>query len=210
MHAEPMWMRIHNVTCVLETSATPLLWNVIIQPRPKCVFRGGCQPQCATHQTKCACRVGDPNLVKHPLISRISQRNSCHLVPLFLACIFRDFCAIPGFFAHKDFTTGPPGLVFARPHLTTSQVTLTCTCAQRPKMLSSLFYVDIQPHHDVKVQCQPFLHSKTSSDDNHMLLHAGFMRQSNRTWGWHLSCLRDSMLSDADGAFGAVALIRRR
>ena len=27
-------------------------------------------------------------------------------------------------------------------------------CAQRPKMLSSLFYVDIQPHHDVKVQHQ--------------------------------------------------------
>ena len=43
--------------------------------------------------------------------------------------------------------------------------------AQRPKMLSSLFCVDVQPHHDVKVQCQQFLRSKTSSDDNHMLSH---------------------------------------
>ena len=41
--------------------------------------------------------------------------------------------------------------------------------AQRPKMLSSLFCVDVQPHHDVKVQCQQFPRSKTSSDDNHML-----------------------------------------
>ena len=53
--------------------------------------------------------------------------------------------------------------------------------AQRPKTLSSLFfYVDIQPHHDVKVQCQQFLHSKTSTLDNHILSQVAMNEQE---WG---------------------------
>ena len=38
--------------------------------------------------------------------------------------------------------------------------------AQRPEILSSLFFVDVQPHHDVY---QLNLRTKTSSNDNHML-----------------------------------------
>ena len=45
--------------------------------------------------------------------------------------------------------------------------------AQRPKILSSLFYVDIHLHHDVKVRYHRFLRSKTSSHDNHILSHGG-------------------------------------
>ena len=41
---------------------------------------------------------------------------------------------------------------------------------------SSLFYVDIQPHHDVKVQCQLSSCAKTSSNDNHILSQAALRR----------------------------------
>ena len=69
--------------------------------------------------------------------------------------------------------------------------------AQRSKMLSSLFHVDVQPHHDVKVQCQANSHAKTSSNDNHMLSHAAIEQRSRHLQEFKLTIQSRRGSSDA-------------
>ena len=83
---------------------------------------------------------------------------------------------------------------------------LTCTVHNVLKCLAHSFCVDVQPHHDVKVQHQKFPRSKTSSHDNHILLHVGISRHPDavtaRCRKAHKECASEShlpiqLLSDA-------------